>query len=401
MIDLPRTIRPRKKKASFEPPIEGGRGRLLESFVRLCEIPSPFGRERQVAEALKAELNQLGLDVVEDDAASTSGSECGNLFTRIGGPPGVRTVLLCAHIDTVPLLGPVEVVEYEGVLSNAHNAALGADNKAAVAVFLEIARHYSATQPPVGIELLFTVSEENGLAGAKAFDLGQLQSDFGFVFDHASPIGELLVAAPTHKRLTAEFIGRSAHAGIRPEQGTNAIAAAAKAIESMRLGRLDHETTANVGTIEGGSAVNVVPERCTLTAEARSLDNARALEVIQEMVDACNWAAGTTSTDAKVLIEDEFKAYRLDNDAPSVRAAAAAMRDVGIEPSLVPTGGGSDANVFMAEGLECLNVANGTEANHTPEERVSVAALENMLEFCHRLLARCAGFGDLSAEIGS
>ena len=366
------------------------RQRLAETFVRLCEIESPSGRELQIARAVRVELEKAGLAVHEDSTAAETGAECGNLLARVPGPAGARSVMLCAHLDTVPLTDGIEVIETDGVFTNRREAILGADNKAALAVLLEVARRFGRGGSPVPCELLFTTSEENGLRGAQAFDLGLLQSEFGYVFDHASAIGELIVAAPTHFYIAAEFRGRGAHAGIRPEAGRSAVTAAAKAVEAMRLGRLDEETTANVGRIEGGTATNVVAERCRIEAEARSLDHAKATRLAGEMMDAITWAASTTETDVDTGIEEQFHAYRIGQSDPCVRAAAEALSDCGITPSYVSTGGGSDANAFALKGMRCLNVANGTEANHTPDERVSLAALETMLRVTFRLLERTA-----------
>src|SRR5919197_92480 len=239
-----------------------------------------------MADTVIAELRAMRLqDMEEDDSAAETGSDAGNILARIPGPEGARTILLCAHLDTVPLAAPIEVVREDGAFRNRNEAILGADNKAAVATIIAAARHFVAEGSPVGVELLFTTGEEQALRGAKAFDRGRLRSEFGFVFDHASPIGELIVAAPTYYRIEARFKGLAAHAGIRPEDGRSAITAAAKAIAAMPLGRLDAETTANVGRIEGGTAANVVAERCQLELEARSLDDARAAEVIGGMVD--------------------------------------------------------------------------------------------------------------------
>src|SRR6185503_16985648 len=215
------------------------RARLADTFVALCEIESPSGRESAAARFVRGELEGLGLQVEEDDTASETGADSGNLLARIPGREGARTVLLCAHIDTVPLDDRVEVELVEGVYRNRREAILGADNKAAVAMLLEIARRYSAEPPAAGLELLFTTSEEIGLRGAQAFDVSRLQAEFGYVFDHASPIGELILAAPTYYRVIGEFLGRAAHSGLRPEAGRNAIVAAAKAVSAMRLGRID------------------------------------------------------------------------------------------------------------------------------------------------------------------
>jgi tripeptide aminopeptidase len=293
-------------------------------------------------------------------------------------------------MDTVPLDGPVEAVEQDGVIANRHDAVLGADNKAAVATILGAARRFAAQPPPVGLELVFTTSEEPGLRGAKALDRGALSSEFGFVFDHASPIGELIVAAPSYYRVQGRFRGKSAHAGIRPEDGRNAIVAAASAIAGLRLGRIDAGTTANVGRIDGGTAANVVAERCTVELEARSLDHERAGSLVSEIVDALTAGASDTECDVELGVQEQFRAYRLARSAAPVEVATAALAGLGIEARCIATGGGSDAHVFHARGLPCLNVANGTERNHQPDERVTVAALETMLDVTLGIVAGSA-----------
>jgi tripeptide aminopeptidase len=368
------------------------RERLLDDFMRLCEIESPSQRERKVADAVRAELEQLGLTVEEDGTGADTGSDSGNLLARIEGPPDARTILLCAHLDTVPLNGPVEVHQENGVLTNKHEAILGADNKAAVATILAAARRLKATgnPPPVGIEILFTTCEERALAGAKAFDRDRLGAEFGYVFDHASPIGELITASPTYYRLETTFNGKAAHAGIRPEDGHNAIAAAAKAIASMQIGRLDDQTTANVGEIQGGTAANVVAERCHVVLETRSLDDARAGEVVSSMVDAATEAASDLECDLETSVERLFRGYKLPRTAPVVEVAASALQKAGIEPVYINTGGGSDANALIAADLPVLNVANGTERNHQPDESVTVDALERMLDITLNIVAASA-----------
>jgi tripeptide aminopeptidase len=366
------------------------RRRLLEDFVGLCEIESPSKRERQVADAVRADLGELGLEVEEDDTGRDTGSEVGNLLARIPAPEGARTILLCAHLDTVPLTGPVEVASENGVLTNRHDAILGADNKAAVATILGAARRLAAEGSPVGVELLFTTCEEQALAGAKAFDRGRLGAEFGYVFDHASPIGELVAASPTYYRLEADFRGQAAHAGIRPEAGRNAIAAAAKALASMPLGRLDEATTANVGQIEGGTNANVVAERCHVVMEARSLDDARAGDTVSSMVDALTEGASDAECDVETTVERLFRGYKLPRSAPVVEVAAEALRARAIEPVFINTGGGSDANALIADGLPVLNVANGTERNHQPDESVTVDALESMLDVTLTIVEKAA-----------
>ncbi|MFL5781948.1 MAG: M20/M25/M40 family metallo-hydrolase [Thermoleophilaceae bacterium] len=366
------------------------RERLRRDFVRLCEIESPSGRERAIVDAVLAGLREAGLDAGEDGTAAETGAGAGNVVARLAGPPGVRTIMLCAHVDTVPLDAPVEVVDEDGVFTNRNEAILGADNKAAVAMLLALARRYAAEPPPVGLELVFTTSEEPGLRGAKALERGSLAAEFGFVFDHASPIGELIVAAPTYYRIEARFRGKAAHAGIRPEDGRNAIVAAASALAALRLGRIDEGTTANAGRIEGGTAANVVAERCRVELEARSLDHERAGEVVNEIVDGLTAGASDNECDLELDVSEQLRAYRLSRSAPVVLAAWDALSGLGIEPRPIATGGGSDAHAFQARGLPCLNVANGTERNHQPDERVTAAALETMLDVALGIVARSA-----------
>lgn len=375
---------------------------LSGTFAELCRIESPSGSERACAERVIAELRALGVAVHVDDAGASVGSDCGNLLARIPAaadagsadrsPDGARGVLLCAHLDTVPLLAPVEPVLREGSWENANEGILGADNKAAVAVLLALARHVAREGAPLDIELLFTVCEETALAGARAFDASHLKGDFGYVFDHASPIGEVIVSSPSHYRIDASFRGAAAHAGLRPEDGRSAILAAAHAIASMPLGRLDEETSANVGTIAGGSAMNVVPERCSLVAEVRSLREERAEAVVAEVVDRLHEAANLPECDCDVdiAVERTFTGYRLPASRPALRAAETALRACGYEPTRISSGGASDANALISQGFEVVNLANGTERNHEPGERVSAAALEAMLDVTLTLLDEVA-----------
>jgi tripeptide aminopeptidase len=337
----------------------------------------------------------LGIEVHEDDVGPRVGSDAGNLLARIPGraePDGGGGILLCAHLDTVPLTAPVEPVLIDGRWENANEGILGADNKSAVAILIELARRLRSAgdPPPISVELLFTVCEEVSLRGSKEFDVSRLESRFGYVFDHATPVGEIVLASPTHYRIDGELRGRAAHAGVRPEEGRSAIAAAARAITAMRLGRIDPETTANVGLVAGGTSINVVPERCRIEAETRSLDEARVQELVTEMVDHLQDAANATECDLDVTVERMFKGYRTRPRAAQVEVAERALRVCGYEPNHIVTGGASDANSFEAAGFPCTNLADGTERNHQPDERISVAALEGMFDVAIALVEQAA-----------
>jgi tripeptide aminopeptidase len=360
--------------------------RILDRFVSLCEVVSPTGEERDVADVVAAELREAGVEVEEDESAGPARAGAGNLIARVPGS-GDRWVLFGAHLDTVPHSGPIEVELQDGVFRSRGDTILGADNKAAVTVLCELALRARENPPPVGLELVFTVAEEDGLRGAKELDLGALRSPFGYVMDHASPIGEVITAAPTHNKVLAEFEGAEAHAGIRPEAGHSAIAAAAAAVASMPLGRLDEETTANVGLISGGTATNVVAGACRLGAEARSLNEAGAAETTQALVDACTWAASQHGCDVDVDVVEVFRGYRLSSSAPAVQVAREGLERVGIEPREVATGGGSDANALITRGFDCVLLANGTEANHTPDESVAAQRIVEMLGVCEAIAA--------------
>lgn len=351
-------------------------------MVRLCEIPSPSREEGRVAELVRAELAELGAEVHEDGAAATLPAGCGNIVARFpataeGGVP----VMFAAHLDTVPVTDAIDVTLDDGHLTNSRDAILGADDKSAVAVLLHAMRRVvQEGRPHAGVELVFTPCEEIGLRGAAAFDPSPLRARFGFVFDHTGPIGDVVVSAPSLHRIWATFVGRPAHAGIAPEQGRSAILAASRAIARMPLGRIDAETTANVGTVEGGTATNVIAGRCSITAEARSRDE-RALSIqLTAMLDAMTWAAAECEVDLETRVEREFTAYRISEADPHVAMAMSVLEGLGHAPRLVPSGGGSDVNALVRNGFPAVNLCNGMQAVHTPDERIAVTALEAMVD---------------------
>jgi tripeptide aminopeptidase len=329
----------------------------------------------------------MGLEVQEDGAGEGLGSDAGNLYARIPGAAGrsgdeaAAHILFCAHMDTVPLAAAVEPALIDGAWENTNEGILGADNKSAVAIFTELARHYSGpADPPVGLEFVFTINEETSLGGSAAFDSSRLRSTYGFVFDQATPIGGVIVASPTHYRIIARLHGRAAHAGVRPEAGRSAIHAAARGIASMELGRRDEQTTTNVGMIHGGSAINVVPEHCEVIAEVRSIDEARAAAVTTELIDHLQDAADAAECDLDLNVERMFQGYRHPVSAPQVAIAERVLTACGYTPERIVSGGASDVNSFMVDRLPSVCLADGVQANHTSKERVTAQALEDMLD---------------------
>jgi tripeptide aminopeptidase len=356
----------------------------LSLFLELAALPSPSGEERAVADRVLDYLGALGLAADEDDAGARIGSTIGNILCRLEPSDGDvgQPLFFSAHLDTVPPEAAIEpVVGEDEFVRNSAGTILGADDKSAVASMLEAtARLLEDGRPHAGVELLFTPKEEVGLVGAAAFDESRLAARVGYVYDHAGPIGEVILGAPFHQRLDVGFRGRAAHAGMYPEEGRSAIAAAARAIADLRLGRVDGDTSANVGTIEGGTARNVVPEQCSFAAEARSHDERKLADLVQEMVDTITFAAGLGECEVEIQLGDTSPGYRFKPDDRAVRLAASALERSGHAPSFIFAGGGADANVFNERGLECVNLANGMTDIHTPDERIAVADLDGMVD---------------------
>jgi tripeptide aminopeptidase len=366
----------------------------LDLLLELCAIPSPPGHERAVADRVSAYLDELGLAWDEDDTGAEIGATAGNILCRLPGRvDGGVPLLLCAHLDTVPPSAPIEPLVDEGVVRNATDTILGADNKSAVVVMLEAARRVvTERRPHGGIELLFTPKEEVGLVGAFAFDASRLEAQLGFVYDQAAPIGEIILGAPSARAIEARFHGRAAHAGMAPEEGRSAIAAAARAVADLRLGRVDESSTANVGVINGGTARNIVPEWCVVTAEARSHDEKGLADLVQEMIDAFAFAASTSDCTVETEVREQYRGYRFRPDDLPVRLATDALGRAGFEVTTALSGGAADANVFNERGLPCVNLANGMADIHTPDEWIAVSDLDAMVDVTLALvdLARTA-----------
>jgi tripeptide aminopeptidase len=369
--------------------------RVVDLFLELCAIPSPPGQERAVADRITRELDAIGLEWDEDGCGPTIGSTAGNVLCRVpGNVDGGVPIFLCAHFDTVPLDGDLEPVLDDGIVRNAGGTILGADNKSALAVMVEaIRRIVEEERPHAGVELLFTPMEEIGLVGADAFDATRLEARVGYVYDQAAPIGDVVVGSPTAQELELTFVGRAAHAGMYPEDGRSAVLAAARAIVDMPLGRIDEVTSANVGLVRGGTARNVVPERCTLEAEVRSHHDARVGEVVQQIVDAAAFAASVSECSLETRVEPKYRGYRFREDDLAVRLAVRALGQAGYTARLGLSGGAADANVFNARGLQCVNLANGMTDIHTPDERIAIEDLERMVDVTLALVeaAREAG----------
>ncbi len=356
---------------------------LVDLFLELCAIPSPSGRERAVADRVGAFLTGLGLEWDEDDAATRLEGDTGNIYCRI--PPtngGGTPIFLCAHTDTVPPERAIEpVVGEDGIVRNAAGTILGADNKAAVVVLLESTKRIlDERRPHAGIELLFTAQEEVSLRGADAFDHTRLVADTGFVYDQGAPDrrdrARLTACARSRVPVPRSLRARGNVPRGRPLRRRRGIArdrrlpARADRRGDERERRRDH----------GGTARNVVPEWCSFSAEVRSHDERKAVDLVREMLETAAFAASLGECEVESEVRPSFPGYRFRESDSPVALAATALRAAGFEPSYALSGGGADANVFNARGLSCVNLANGMMEIHTPDEHIAVGDLDAMVE---------------------
>lgn len=358
------------------------RGRLVAEFLDLVRIDSLSRREGRIAKRLRETLEGLGVAVEEDDAGSKVGGEAGNLLAKFPGTaPGAPPLLLCAHMDTVVPGENVKPVVTGDVIRTDGTTILGGDDKSGLVAILEALRVLRERRIPHGpIDVLFTICEEYGLLGAKHFDAARLRAKTGLVLD-VDGVCELVVQAPAANTLAFTVHGLEAHAGVCPEQGISAIKVAAEAIAAMRLGRVDAETTANLGLIEGGMAVNIVPNRVRLRGETRSLSLAK-LEAQTEHMRRCFEEAaarhraragdGEHAARVEAKVERDYDRLDLPADAPIVTLMTRAAADLGKPFRTRATGGASDANVLNGRGLQIANLACGMREIHTVHEWIDV-----------------------------
>ena len=353
------------------------RERLVDTFTRLAKLDSPSRREGAVARVLMAEMQQFGWEASDDG----SGPDCGNVIARLPGDDALEPLLFTSHMDVVmPCLGVQPRVE-DGVLVSAGDTVLGADAKASAAALLEMAQVLTSTSTPVRrppIEVVFTWGEEVGHLGAKALDVSQLRARRAYVLDGLTPVGTIVVAAPTYHAFKIRVLGRAAHAGVEPERGVSAITVAAQALTRLPWGRLDESTTANVGTIEGGSARNAVAAEVRLEGEVRSLVSERAANATHAIREAFESAAAEAGAHAEVDMQQLYAGYELAHNNPVVALASQAFAavDGGGTSTLLRSGGGSDANELNVRGITACVLGIGAEACHSVQERMRISELE-------------------------
>lgn len=353
--------------------MEADTPRVLQTFLDAVRVDSPSGEEARFGAWCSERLSALGFEVRFDDTAAEVGSDSGNLIAERTGEAAGLTVVLSAHLDTVGPGRGIEPVVEDGIVRSAGETVLGADDKAGVAAILEAlerAVESGAALPPVRV--LLTTGEERGLQGAKALDPAECRGDVCLVLDAHGPVGGVVTAAPTQYTFCATFIGVPAHAGVEPEKGVSAIAMAADAISNMRIGRLDAETTANVGEIAGGNATNVITAACSIRGECRSLDRNKVEAARDEMERAMREAADRAGGSVETSWVLEYEGYRLPEGHPMLQLVERALERCGRPADFFPTGGGSDANVFSSRGLLSIVMACGMTDVHSTDESIEV-----------------------------
>jgi tripeptide aminopeptidase len=367
------------------------RARLVETFIRLAQLDSPSRREGAVARLLVAELQRLGWDVTDD----LTGPDCGNVIARLPGDDALEPMLFTSHMDVVmPCVGVQPRVD-GGVIVSAGDTVLGADAKASGAALLEMAQVLAShsgpgNRPP--LEVIFTWGEEVGHLGAKALDVSRLRARRAYVLDGLSPVGTIVLAAPTYLAFSIRVLGRAAHAGVEPERGISAIAVAAQALAQLPWGRLDESTTANVGTIEGGSGRNAVAAEVRLEGEVRSHVAQRADNATRAIAEAFQSAATAAGGHAHVEVQQLYAGYELAESDAVVTLAGRAFGALhgGGSSRLVRSGGGSDANEFNVRGITACVLGIGAEACHSVGERISVAELERLTAWALEIVNQAA-----------
>ena len=357
--------------------------RLIDTFFRLLRIKSPSGDEKEIVKYVREILSGLGLKVEVDDSGKKYGSNSGNLTAFLNGTkPGMMPLFFGAHLDTVALNG--EVIPYmdNGIIRNKNTKCiLGGDDKVAVAAIIEVIRYIVENNIETGdIYIIFTISEEIGVVGAKYVDMDKIGAEYGFVFDAHGDIGTIYNQAPYQNSIDAEFTGKAAHAGIEPEKGINSIKAAAIAISNIRFGRLDNETTTNIGNINGGVARNIVPENTKITLEARSLVEPKLEKVTKEMIALLEKASSNTGCKLKYKLIREYDGFKIDLKEIPIKIAFSAIKKIGIDPVVASSGGGSDINVFNSKGKRAVNLSSGMEDVHTNTEYVKTSQLEKLAQ---------------------
>ncbi len=367
--------------------------RIFEEFKELVAIPCHSTKERQIFEVVKAKLEALGFNVEEDDAASKLDSECGNMWAFLpGNKAGATKVLLSGHLDGVEPCGGTTVVRKDGILYSDGTTILGSDDKSGVVAILEGVRMILEENAEHGdIQVLLTIAEEGGVNGSRCMDKSKLNADVGYALDSEGAPGEIIVGAPGQYKYSIKVIGKTAHGGMEPEKGINSVMVAAKALtEVKRYGRIDEETTANIGIINGGIATNIVPALVEIQGDARSRNSEKLIAIRDEIVNTICTAVEKQGAKAEADVVLKYNSFLVDENSKVVELAKDACAQFGFEPNVGLTGGGSDANFINAYGVPCVILGTGMSNVHTVDEYIKEEDLYNSALMVYGILKAAA-----------
>ncbi len=361
--------------------------RLIEHFCQLVRIDSETMNEKQIAETLAEQLGELGF-TVHKLAVPEHISNGFNVYARLEGKKE-GSILMSCHMDTVtPGIGIEPIIE-DGVIRSKGNTILGGDDKSGIAAIMEAVRCIQAENlEHKTLELAFTVHEEGGLHGSEYFDMTHVTSKEAIVLDTGGPIGTIVTAAPGQQKIVATIKGRPAHAGLAPEEGISAIMVAADAINQMKLLRIDEETTANIGMVNGGQATNIVMPELKIVAEARSLNGEKLAAQVNHMISTFESVAAKHGAEVEIESSRSYDAFVIEDTNAHVMDIKAAFADMGIEAFTTGTGGGSDANNFSKKGLTTVNISTGMAKVHTTEEYIAVDDMVKITQFIKHYLVK-------------
>ncbi|MBE0335959.1 tripeptidase T [Paenibacillus sp. 23TSA30-6] len=358
--------------------------RIVQEFMELVQVDSETKHEQEISRVLKEKFNALGLEVTEDDSRERTGHGSGNLIVtwKAEGAEQAPKLFFTCHMDTVtPGKGIKPQLGEDGWIRSDGSTILGADDKAGIAALFEAIRVVREQKIPHGqIQFVITAGEESGLFGARAMKPELLDADFGYALDSNGEVGSICVAAPTQARIEMKITGKSAHAGVNPEDGISAIQVASKAISKMKLGRIDKETTANIGSFEGGGATNVVCDFVLIRAEARSIVQEKVDQQIQHMREALETTAREFGAQGEFRSEVIYPAFSFTEHDEIVQVAQRAIQGLGLATPTFHSGGGSDANVFNGLGVPTVNLAVGYQNIHTTQEKIKADDLVKVAE---------------------
>lgn len=356
--------------------------RLVNEFIELVQIDSETKYEEKIAPILIEKLEHLGFEVYQDDAHTRNGHAAGNIIATLKGTVNVEPIYFTVHMDTVvPGKGIKPQIKDDGYIYSDGTTILGADDKAGIAALFEMARRLKEQSIEHGtIQFIITAGEEDGLVGAKELDPNNIIAKYGFAVDSDGKVGGIVTAAPYQAKIEAKIFGKTAHAGVAPEKGISAITLASKAIAEMKLGRIDHETTANIGRFEGGKATNIVCDEVLIIAEARSIQKEKLDAQTQHMKITFEEVAEKLGGRAEVNVQLMYPGFSVNESDKVVQVALEAVKAIGRTPQLGVSGGGSDANIISSFGIPTVNLSVGYEEIHTTNERMPIEELEKLAD---------------------